>query len=142
MTDSFRGWFCLQQVRAAIRLEPFAKSKPISSARRLLSRTEQQPWGPHPSMCAINPDPWNIGEKHFRSILLQAVRIQCEWNLSHKSYCCTVHFCRISSIINHQLHLHTFHTKHFKNTLNHSYVFRSCQIIIRELCCSLLAKTN
>ena len=33
----------------------------------------------------------------------------------------------ISSIIDQQLHLHNFHIKH-------SDMFRSCQIIIRELC--------
>jgi len=27
-----------------------------------------------------------------------------------------------------------FHTKHFKNTLKHSDMIRSCQIIIREIC--------
>jgi len=58
--------------------------------------------------------------------------------ITHKYYCCTVNFCRIISIINQQLHLHNFHIKHFKNTSNHSDMFRSCQIIIRELCCSLL----
>jgi len=39
-----------------------------------------------------------------------------ELNMFYKSYCCTVHFCRITSIINQQLHLHNFHIKHFKNT--------------------------
>ena len=32
----------------------------------------------------------------------------------------------------------TFTWNTFKNTENHSDMFRSCQIIIRELCCSLL----
>ena len=39
-----------------------------------------------------------------------------EQNEHHESYCCTVHFCRITSIINQQLPLHNFHIKQFKNT--------------------------
>jgi len=31
------------------------------------------------------------------------------------SYCCTVRICRITSIINQQLHLHSFHIKHLKS---------------------------
>ena len=34
----------------------------------------------------------------------------------NESYCCNVYFCRITSIINQQPHLHNFHIKHFKNT--------------------------
>ena len=57
-------------------------------------------------------------------------------SLLSKSYCSTVHFRRITSIyqptyahiISHKTLL-----KHF-NTLQHSDMFRSCQIIIRELC--------
>ena len=48
----------------------------------------------------------------------------------HKSYCCTVHSCRITSIINQQLHLYNFQIKHLKSLR----IFRSYQIIIRELC--------
>jgi len=33
----------------------------------------------------------------------------------YKSYCCTVHFCRITSIINQQMHLPNFHIKHLKS---------------------------
>jgi len=36
-----------------------------------------------------------------------------------------MHFCRITSIINQQLHLHNRHIKQFKNTSNHSDMFRS-----------------
>jgi len=32
-----------------------------------------------------------------------------------KTYCCTAHCCRITSIINQQLHLHNFHIKHLKS---------------------------
>ena len=32
-----------------------------------------------------------------------------------KSYCCIVHFCRITSFINQQIHLHNFHIKHLKS---------------------------
>ena len=42
-----------------------------------------------------------------------------------KSYCCTVHFCKITSIIYQQLHLYKFHIKTIKNTLKHSELFRS-----------------
>jgi len=44
----------------------------------------------------------------------------------------------LTSIINQQLHLHNFHIKHFKTLKITPDMFRSCQIIISELCCSLL----
>jgi len=42
--------------------------------------------------------------------------------------------CKIKSLqfVNQRMHIQ-FHIKHFKNTLKHSHMFRSCQIIIREL---------
>ena len=57
-------------------------------------------------------------------------------SLLSKSYCSTVHFRRITSIYQPTYaHIisHKTLSKHF-NTLQHSDMFRSCQIIIRELC--------
>ena len=48
----------------------------------------------------------------------------------YKSYCRTVHFCRITSIYQPT----NAHIIPHKTLLKHYDLFRSCQIIIRELC--------
>jgi len=47
-------------------------------------------------------------------------------------------FRKITSTINQQTHLYNFHLKHFKTLKNHSAMFRSFQIIIREFSRSLV----
>ena len=49
---------------------------------------------------------------------------------NYKSYCSTVHFRRITSIYQPTIE----HIISHKTLLKHSDMFRSCQIIIRELC--------
>jgi len=44
-----------------------------------------------------------------------SAELQMSQTTVNKSYCCTVHFCRITSIINQKLHLHNFHIKHLKS---------------------------
>jgi len=51
-------------------------------------------------------------------------------NHFHKSYCSTVHFRRITSIYQPT----NTHIISHKTLLKHFDMFRSCQIIIRELC--------
>ena len=87
------------------------------------------------SSCFLNGEWWLHEFKDFCLCVCRSFRFR---NIQrHKSYCSTVHFRRITSIYqptNAHIISHKTQLKHFKNTLKHSEMFRSCQIIIRELC--------